>query len=547
MEPTTAAAAAAGVAMAAAAVAGDDLNENHPPMVDTDEEQEDLRTGQVGHDASGRASFASVTEDGATLPEDVGQLQEMVHQLRNKLAIVAPKSRKSGGKYVPKTPLGMRDIEPEEMALREEVFEKVKAIYKRHGAVSLQTPHLELLSTLKTNDNYGEDAKLIYELADQGGEKLVLRYDLTVPLARYASQNGLENLKRWQFGRVYRRDNPSPGRFREFYQLDFDIIGDGMPMVQDAEVIKVVEDVLSELDVGRFLIRVNDRRLLDGIFEVCGVPEDLLRPICSSVDKLDKLTWSEVKDEMLKKGINDETAEKIYKFVQLKGREDLIEVLLKDETLCANERAKVAVDELKQLFEFLKCLHVRPESVQLDLSLARGLTYYTSTIFEGILLDERLGSICGGGRYDNLISNFIAAKRGKNKKVKQVPCVGASIGIERLFTVIQKRKQSSARPTQVQVIGVAQSEDTDMVMKERLKLCAELWAAGINAETSYKANNKFMTQIQHCEKLNIPLAVVIGKAELEEGKVKIRKIAEQEEELAARRDMVPKLKEILFC
>ncbi|GBG30659.1 Histidine--tRNA ligase, cytoplasmic [Hondaea fermentalgiana] len=536
MEVVAAAAIAAGAVAATAATAADDVD-NNAAVVDEPE-------------ASYLKDFKELA---AGLPDDVEALQKMVLELRgesaSKEAEAAPKkSKKKGGKYQPKTPLGMRDYHPEEMAVRERVFDTIKGVFKRHGAVSIETPVAELKETL--TGKYGEDSKLIYDLADQGGEILALRYDLTVPFARYCAEHGVETIKRYHIARVYRRDNPvmTKGRYREFYQCDIDIAGEYEPMVADAECVKIVTDILGGLDVGDFLVKINHRQLLDGIFAVCGVPDDLFRPICSAVDKLDKTEWPEVKEEMIRKGISGEVAEKIWGYAQQKGGPELVAKLLEDEDLCANESAKAGLDAMKLLFEFCDCYGVPANRVSFDLSMARGLDYYTGVIYEAVLVGAEVGSVAGGGRYDNLVGMFLA-KKGK-KKDKKIPCVGVSLGIERLFTVVANRQKSqegavASRPTEIQVVGIATSEDKQEILRERMKVCSELWEAGVSAETSYKASAKFMTQVQHCEKNAIPFAVVVGKSELEAGKIKIRNIVSKDEEEVPRDQYIARLKELL--
>merc|ERR1719187_1786814 len=180
----------------------------------------------------------------------------------------------SSGKLILKTAKGTRDYEPRQMAVREKVFDMIISTFKRHGAETIDTPVFELKEVL--TGKYGEDSKLIYDLADQGGEILALRYDLTVPFARYCAMNKISNIKRYHMAKVYRRDNPSiaRGRLREFYQCDFDIAGAYDPMMPDAEILKIVDQILTSVDVGKFMIKVNHRMILDGIFEVCGVAPD---------------------------------------------------------------------------------------------------------------------------------------------------------------------------------------------------------------------------------------------------------------------------------
>uniref|UniRef100_A0A8C5ILV2 histidine--tRNA ligase n=1 Tax=Junco hyemalis TaxID=40217 RepID=A0A8C5ILV2_JUNHY len=217
-------------------------------------------------------------------------------------------------------PRGTRDHAPAQAALRERLLSAVVSCFKRHGAAAIDTPVLELRETLV--GKYGEGAKLIYELKDQGGELLALRYDLTVPFARYLAMNKITKMKRYHVAKVYRRDNPATtrGRYREFYQCDFDIAGQFDPMIPDAECLKIVHEILSDLQLGDFVIKVNDRRILNGVFDVCGVPESQFIPACCTIDKLDKIPWEEVRSEMVaEKGLSPEAADRIGEYVQLHG------------------------------------------------------------------------------------------------------------------------------------------------------------------------------------------------------------------------------------
>eukprot|EP01114_Cavostelium_apophysatum_P006738 TRINITY_DN1818_c0_g1_i1.p1 TRINITY_DN1818_c0_g1~~TRINITY_DN1818_c0_g1_i1.p1 ORF type:complete len:410 (-),score=118.25 TRINITY_DN1818_c0_g1_i1:380-1609(-) len=350
-------------------------------------------------------------------------------------------TKKKGGKksHGLKTPKGTTDYNPLQMAIREKVFKEVTTCFKRHGAVTIETPVFELKEIL--TGKYGEDSKLIYDLQDQGGELCSLRYDLTVPFARYVAMNREKQIKRYQIGRVYRRDNPimTKGRFREFYQCDFDIAGEYDLMVPDAEAVKLMAEILSQLNIGEFKIKLNHRKLLDGMFAICGVPEEKFRSICSAVDKLDKTPWSEVRDEMVKiKGLQPEVADKIEEFVKLQGEPFALMKKIREEKRCdSNKDAMQGLDELTLLFEYLECYQV-VDKVLFDLSLARGLDYYTGVIYEAVLGKEGsfVGSVAAGGRYDNLIGIFGSLK---------VPAVGFSVGVERIFTIMeQKAKEVSA-------------------------------------------------------------------------------------------------------
>jgi histidyl-tRNA synthetase len=406
---------------------------------------------------------------------------------------VEDESKSKGGKKARglKTPKGTRDYEPDQMKIREKVFSKITTCFKRHGAVTIETPVFELKETL--TGKYGEDSKLIYDLQDQGGELCSLRYDLTVPFARYCAMNRVKTIKRYQIGRVYRRDNPvmNRGRFREFYQCDFDIAGDYDLMVPDAEAVKLITEILTELNVGNFKVKINHRKLLDGMFALCGVPADKFRTVCSSVDKLDKTPWAEVRKEMVEqKGLPEEVADKIQPFVIQSGHSLVLLKKLQDEKqLETDPSAKQGLYELSVLFDYLNAMGCI-DNVLFDLSLARGLDYYTGVIYEAVLTDpNQVGSIAGGGRYDDLIGIFGSTK---------IPAVGFSIGVERVFSILESKAKKDANFRVTDTDVMVASIDKGMV-KERMKICSELWSAKIKAEFLPKENPKLPAQLSYAE------------------------------------------------
>ncbi|XP_047330175.1 histidine--tRNA ligase, cytoplasmic-like [Impatiens glandulifera] len=426
---------------------------------------------------------------------------------------------------LPKLPKGTRDFAKEQMAIREKAFSVIVDVFKRHGATSLDTPAFELRETLM--GKYGEDSKLVYDLADQGGELCSLRYDLTVPFARYVAMNGITSFKRYQIAKVYRRDNPSKGRYREFYQCDFDIAGQYETMGPDFEVIKVMTELLDDLNIGEYEIKLNHRKLLDGMLDICGVPQGKFRTICSSIDKLDKQTFLQIKKEMVEeKGLTDETADMIGTFVKERGSPLELLSKLKQESskFMEHEGSRVALNELEILFKALdksKCIN----KVVFDLSLARGLDYYTGVIFEAVFKGEtQVGSIAAGGRYDNLIGMF-----GN----KQVPAVGISLGIERVFTImeqLQKDQNQTTRATETQVLVSIIGDDLSLAAE----ITSELWGARIKAE--YLVNKRVTKHFDKAKDSKIPWMVIVGEREITEGVVKLKDIE------AAKEDVIPRSK-----
>lgn len=489
----------------------------------------------------------------------------------------APKPKKEAAILL-KTAKGTRDFNPTQMAVREKVFKHITEIFQLHGAVTIDTPVFERKEILTSK--YGEDSKLIYDLQDQLGELLSLRYDLTVPFARHLAMNRISNIKRYQIGKVYRRDQPcqARGRFREFYQCDYDIAGTYDSMLPDSECLKIMAEILAKMDVGEFQIKLNHRQLLDGMFEVCGVPVDKIRCVSSSIDKLDKMSWADVKSELMSdKGLTEEVADKIGEYAKLNGGQELIATLKQDENLMKNKSASAALDDLELLFKYCSLFDLN-DKILFDLSLARGLDYYTGLIYEAVLKgpivemiaeqqrlaleaqaalaskskkrdkdadDEEgdvptsggVGTVAAGGRYDTLVNMF-------DKKAK-VPCVGLSIGVERLFAVMEaklKMESVKIRSTHTQVYIVTPQKG---LVEERLKLCHLLWSAGIKTEHSYKANPKTLHQLQYCEDNQIPFSLIIGEDEVQNGTVKLREISTRAEETIQRDAIIETLKQKL--
>ncbi|KAH9626469.1 hypothetical protein KSS87_006429 [Heliosperma pusillum] len=431
---------------------------------------------------------------------------------------------------LPKLAKGTRDFAKEQMAVREKAFSVITDVFKRHGAMALDTPVFELRETLM--GKYGEDSKLIYDLADQGGELCSLRYDLTVPFARYVAMNSLTSFKRYQIAKVYRRDNPSKGRYREFYQCDFDIAGQYEKMGPDFEVIKILTELLDELNIGNYEVKLNHRKLLDGMLDICGVPPEKFRTICSSIDKLDKQSFDQVKKEMVEeKGLTAEIADRIGSFVKDRGSplELLAKLKQKGSEFLKHEGSALALKELETLFNALaKAKGI--DNIVFDLSLARGLDYYTGVIYEAVFKGTtQVGSIAAGGRYDNLIGMFGS---------KQVPAVGVSLGIERVFAIMEQNQKD-----QNQVIRANETEVLVGVMGDDLTLAAELvselWSAKIKAE--YTIVKKVVKIFERAEASGIPLAVMVGDRELNAGIVKVRDVKTKLEVSIPRDTMVQEI------
>ncbi|QLL31550.1 hypothetical protein HG536_0B04140 [Torulaspora globosa] len=472
-----------------------------------------------------------------------------------------------------KTPKGTKDWADTDMVIREAIFSTLSKLFKRHGGVTIDTPVFELREILA--GKYGEDSKLIYDLQDQGGELCSLRYDLTVPFARYVAMNNIQNIKRFHIAKVYRRDQPAmtKGRMREFYQCDFDIAGNYEAMVPDAECLSVAVEGLTSLGIKDFKIKLNHRKILDGIFKISGVKDEDVRKISSAVDKLDKAPWEVVKQEItVEKGQSEETAKKIGEYVKLNGSlRDIHSKLSEDPEISANELAKAGLDDIALLINYVEALGI-DSFISFDLSLARGLDYYTGLIYEVVTeasappknasdlkkkakADEDasayvgVGSIAAGGRYDKLVSMFVEAS---GKKPVEIPCVGISFGVERIFSLIKQRTISaSLKPTATQVFVMAFGGGKDWTgyLPERMRIAKQLWEAGIETEYVYKSKANPRKQFDAADKSGASLAVILGKEEYADGKLRVKRLgpefADDDGEVVKAEEIVKVVKEKL--
>lgn len=477
-------------------------------------------------------SFKSLSSDVKELTtENNQQITEYVSKIYNLTKDILKAPEETNKK--PKPPKGTRDYTPLQMTIKNKAIDMIKAVFKKHGAVEIDTPVFELKDTLL--GKYGEEGgKLIYDLEDQGGELLSLRYDLTVPFARYMGSSNLRKMKRFHISKVYRRDQPNmnKGRFREFYQCDFDIAGNSSGMLADSEVLKIMHEILTSFELD-FEIKISHRVLLEAMIECSGCELNKFKTICSSVDKLDKEKWETVEKELInEKGLTQDQCDKLKVFVLNRGPTlATINKLEKEGLFGDNEKAKKALAEMRQLTDYLDVLNIN-NRVVFDLSLARGLDYYTGLIYEATLIGSSgLGSIGGGGRYDGLIGMF---------SNHQIPSVGMSIGIERLFIILEKMFKEQARSVETEVIVASIGKG---LAKERMKLLAALWDNDIKAEALYEENPKPDKQLKQALENTVPFIIWIGEDEIKNGKVKLKCCYTKTEEDVNRGELIDVLKE----
>jgi histidyl-tRNA synthetase len=386
---------------------------------------------------------------------------------------------------------GTRDFLPHEMVKRQEVIDRIRASFESYGFSPAETPAFEYAELLE--GKYGEDEKLIYKFEDLGGRKLALRYDLTVPLVRVVSMNQLTMpYKRYCISRVWRFDRPQKGRFREFWQCDIDVVGVS-EMTADAEVIACAIDAFEAIGLKGFRFRVNNRKMLDEILKKLGVEKAKEIEVFRALDKLGKIGEKGVRKEL--KSLPKEQLEKIMNVIKIR---DLGGV----ENIIGNSEG---VKETKRLF---KLVEAYGKGVDLDLSMVRGLDYYTGPIFEVALGDY--GSIAGGGRYDRII--------GKISGKEDVPAVGISLGIERIIEVMREKDLLSKRKSAAKIYVLRADSESE---KESLKIVQNLRKAGLSVMSDLLGRN-FSGQMKYANKLGVDKVIIVGQKDLKEGKVTVK-------------------------
>ncbi len=415
----------------------------------------------------------------------------------------------------PRILTGFMELLPEDQILFNRMLDTIRKVYEQFGFLPLDTPTIELSEVLLAKAG-GETEKQIYRF-NKGDHDLSLRFDLTVPLARYTAQHESELVfpfKRYQMSKVFRGERPQKGRFREFYQCDIDIIGlDELSLFYDAEMPAVIYRVFKELDFGPFTIRLNNRKILNGFFRSIGL-EDKITEVLRTIDKLDKIGEENVRKELAELGVDEEKTERILSLIHLDGTADEILSAL-DGFGIEDETFEAGVAEMKEVVKNMRLLGMPDEAFKLDLTIARGLDYYTGTVYETTLNDyPKLGSICSGGRYDNLTGYYTK---------QRMPGIGISIGLTRLFS--QLKEEGLIKPerrTLVEALVVPLGKDQ---MEAALKTAAALRAADIKTDVFYQ--EKGMKQkMKYASRLGIPYVVLIGEEEANNGTVSVKNMDE---------------------
>ena len=446
----------------------------------------------------------------------------------------------------PSIPKGTRDFGPVEMAKRNYIFNTIRSVYELYGFQQIETPAQETLQTLM--GKYGEEGdKLLFKILNSGdylskiedselterntlrlASKICekgLRYDLTVPFARYVVMHREElqlPFKRYQVQPVWRADRPQKGRYREFYQFDGDVVGSDS-LLNEVELMQIVDTVFSRFGV-RVQIKINNRKILTGIAEVIGAADKIV-DITVAIDKLDKIGIDNVNAELREDGLTDEQIEKLQPIIMLEGtNEQKLETIA--QVLASSETGLKGVEETRYIVSFLTSLN---NEIQLDLTLARGLSYYTGAIFEVKALDTPMGSISGGGRYDNLTGIF---------GMPGLSGVGISFGVDRIYDVLNALDlypKDSLQTTQVLFINFGEKETAYC-----LPIVAKVRQAGIRAEI-FPDSTKMKKQMSYANAKQIPFVVLAGDNEIAEGKVTLKNMETGEQTLVSPDELIAKL------
>jgi len=422
------------------------------------------------------------------------------------------------------TPRGMRDIKPEEMRMRERMLGSIKRVFKLYGFAPLETPALESWEVLSAKGAGGSEIiNETYNFEDKGGRRVGMRYDLTVPLARFIAMNPNIPLpfKRYQIGSVWRYGDVAKGRLREFWQADVDIVG-SESMLADAEIVACTVDVFRELDFREFTVRLNNRKILSAMVKFAGIEAGKVEDAFRAIDKLEKIGKEKVFEELAGRGIEKKAGEKLMELISLSGEAD--RMLDECEKLIGDiKEGREGIAETRELISCLRKMGAEG-NLKVDFSLARGMEYYTGPIFE-VFFSEGIGSLAGGGRYDKMIGLFLG---------KEMPATGISFGIERIAEVMGERKDAGEKS-----VFIASVDESSM--EEAMKIAGLFRKNGVAAMIDLRERS-LAKQLNYANSLNIPYVVIIGREEMKQGKVKLRDFRSGEEKLVGAEECIEIIK-----
>lgn len=429
----------------------------------------------------------------------------------------------------PKTLPGFMELLPGEQVLFNQMKETIQKTYEKFGFLPIDTPVIESTEVLLAKAG-GETEKQLYSFT-KGDSNLTLRFDLTVPLAKYVAMHSNElsfPFRRYQIGKVYRGERAQRGRYREFYQCDIDVIGDGeLNIINDAEVPSIMYEIFRKLGLDDFTIKINNRKILNGLFESINAKENAI-DIMRIIDKIEKIGEEKVITELRKLQIPEENIQKIVTFIQIEGTTD--------EKLQALENLKIeneiyceGITELKEVIKYIRLFNVPEEYFTVDVKIARGLDYYTGTVYETFLNEHKsVGSICSGGRYNNLSEYYTD---------KKLPGVGMSIGLTRLFYILNEMNLIKTEKKSIsEILIISMIPD----LKPAIETANKLRQAGINTEI-YFDDKKIKAKFKYADKLKIPYVIVIGEEEIETGELTLKNMETGEQKREKIEEVIGKL------
>lgn len=428
----------------------------------------------------------------------------------------------------PSTLPGMMELLPEDQMVFDTIKRRIEDVFIKNAFFSIDTPAIEKLDVLLSKGG-GETSKQVYRI-DSSKKNQGLRFDLTVPLAKYVSmymQDLAFPFRRYQIAKVYRGERNQKGRYKEFYQCDIDIIGnEKLSLYNDAEIVKCMYEALKSIDVPDFEFQFNNRKILNGYFSYLGIEdfESCLRII----DKLDKIGIDNVKEELSKLNLDNEKIDSILNFLKIDGTN--LEIIEKLESLnIDNELFVCGLEELKFVYDDILSLGVRPDNIKINLSITRGLDYYTGSVFETFFKEYReIGSICSGGRYDSLANNFTKSK---------LPGIGMSIGLTRLFYQLQELNLVKGQQTNFDCIIIPMKG----YEKNAVKLMNDLRSSSVRC-MSYLEDDKLKKKFNYADKLSVKYVIIIGQDEVEQNKFTLRNMENGNQELLELNQVIEKLK-----
>lgn len=419
----------------------------------------------------------------------------------------------------PKTLSGTMELLPKDQIIFNQLKDTIRESYERFGFLPIDTPVIEDAKVLLAKAG-GETEKQIYNFT-KGDNNICLRFDLTVPLAKYVAKNCNEltfPFKRYQIGKVYRGERPQKGRFREFYQCDIDVVGkEELSLEYDAEIPSIIYSIFNEFNFGPFVININNRKIISGLIESLGLTDKQVE-IMRLIDKFEKIGEENIRASLkLDYDVSDEKIEELLSFIKITGTNDEIINQLKNVKI-NNELFKQGVTELEEVVRLIRLNGLEENYFEINLTIVRGLDYYTGTVYETFLTNYRnLGCVCGGGRYDNLTGYY-----SKNKFVG----VGASIGLTRLFDQIKEMNLLNYKNKSVTKVLVIPMNNE--FKENAIKIASTLRNEKISTEINYE-NTKFKNKLSYADKLNIPYIIILGETEIAENKVTIKNMQTREQ------------------